>query len=172
MRKLLLIALLYTGFAQAQVQVSFGALTHEFGVIQRDGIRADVTQGGGGYLSVGDTYGGTILIAGDSQITYGESRVGKGMVGFRAWSDVVSNRDGFSLRFKIGANIYQVYERRNLLAGTDLESQTDNNPVTNQPELKTSFIMPAGGIEVSWKFIEIGYEPFGKTINFGFKLRR
>ena len=168
MRKLLLIALLYTGFAQAQVQVSFGALTHEFGVIQRDGINAPITQGGGGYLSVGDTYGGTILIAGDSQITYGDSQVGKGMVGFRAWSDVVSNRDGFSLRFKIGANLYQVYERReNTLGEYGLV-----DPNTGRAEYKTSFLMPSGGIEVSWKFIEVGYEPLGKTINFGFKLRR
>ena len=168
MRKLLLLALLYTGFAQAQIeQVSIGYGKMNFPSIEINGIsEADPSKGGTAYLSIGtEKYGGMLFIGGDSRISYGGEDYGSGMVGLAGFREFKINEWLDAGPF-IGVVGFQTYKKADLTNG----QFRDPNPFP-QPELKKTNIQPYGGVRlVVQGWIEIQYAPVSKMLTFGVKL--
>ena len=162
MRKLLLLAMLYTGVAQAQIEhISIGFGEMDFPSIQL----ADSSKGQVAYLAVGDEVsGGMLFLGGDSRITYGGEQYGSGMIGLAGFRDLEIYP---WLKVGVFAGIvgFQTYKRdndainRRVFSGTPL------------PRLKNTNIQPYGGVRLSVSFVEFQWAPASNMMTIGFVLR-
>ena len=159
MRKLLLLAMLYTGVAQAQLDhVSLGYGTMNFPMI---GERSE-TPGGVAYLSIGkENIGGTLFIGGDSRITYGGERWGSGMVGLAGFRELEIKNSGIKIGAVLGIVGFQTYRQARGLA------LNDNRRI---PQLKATNIQPYGALRLVIGFVEVQYAPVSDMLTVGIKL--
>lgn len=156
MRKLLLALLLFTtAHTYGQLEVSMGYLIPT----------TDDKGYGKAYLSVGQKFGGAIVIGGDSRITYAQEKEGRGWVGGHVWYDVRHDNRDSSFKLFAGVEGAEAWERIDELA----------NPVASgfyQPKrLNAVEIKPYAGIAFGWKFLEITATS-NLEVGIGFKLNR
>ena len=158
MRKLLLLVMLYTGVAQAQldhVSLGYGGMTFPSG-----------TQGGTAYLGIGGEEGGAMLfIGGDSRIMFGGEEYGSGMVGLAGFRDLKIN-EWLEVGAFAGITAFETHQAVNI---------TPANTAPADPffrsKLKETNIQPYGGVRlVVQGWIEIQYAPISNMLTFGVKL--
>ena len=171
MRKLLLIALLYTGFAQAQYEhISVGYGKMDFPSIELSGNSgavhaADPSKGHMAYLAIGaEDYGGMLLMGADSRITYGGGRYSSGMIGLAGFRDIEIYP---WLKVGLFAGVLGFQTKQ---GGGNAGNRRDHNG-TALPSIKTTNVQPYGGVRVSVSFVEIQYAPAGNSLTIGFVLR-
>lgn len=136
---LLLTLLLSVSQASAQLEVSMGYLVPT----------SDELGYGKAYLSVGQKFGAGLVIGGDSRISYGGEKQGRGWTGGHVWYDVQHEERDSSFKFFAGIEGAESWERIDELA----------NPVQSgfyNPQRLTSVEMkPYAGLAIGWKFLEL-----------------
>ena len=159
MKKLLLILMLYTGVTQAQ-----------------HGFEIGLGYGGNGeygkaYLEAGSKkFGGSLVIGGDSKITYGGQDKGKGYFGANVYYNILDSDSDWLLKVRTGFDSVQPYiavERAPLPGGAP-----DPNDGKAQPDGKSNQIL-MGGVSVGYKFFQLNVNySNGLELGFGFILTR
>lgn len=152
----LLFAILLTQFSVAQFspEVSLGYIipTHD-----KEGLGY-----GKAYLSIGDTFGATLIIGGDSRITYGGEQYGRGWTGGAVWMDLLYDNRDLSVKPFLGIESRQKYER----VKTHIPSG-----FVNEKRLIEARVMGLAGVSVGWKFLEFTINT-NREIGIGIKINR
>lgn len=151
MRKLLvMLTLLYTGITSAQMFSDFNPeISIGYIVPTQDALGY-----GKGYLSIGQMVGASIVIGGDSRITYGENnQTGRGWIGVNAWYDILSDRRDWSIKPYFGVEVQEGFERLDLTEGLNIRDPYNGRSPALQKRTEEAYLV--GGLQLGWKFIEL-----------------